>query len=97
MMFLRQETAGHVKYVLPRSKNGIKKKSSSRWSASSVRVICVRPLYSVRFLSPKLTAFRLLENCTCPISISKCRVCVCVPSDAFHVRMSKMADGKRAL
>lgn len=95
-MFLRQETAGHVKYVLPRSKNGIKK-SSLRWSASSVSVISVRPLYSVCFLSPKLMAFRLLENCTRPISINKCRVCVCVPSDAFHVRMSKMADGKRAL
>lgn len=26
MMFLRQETAGHVKYVLPRAKNGLKKR-----------------------------------------------------------------------
>lgn len=25
MMFLRQETAGHVRYVLPRSKNGMEK------------------------------------------------------------------------
>lgn len=98
MMFLRQETAGHVKYVLPCAKNGLKKKEKKK---APLRVVvgivceCHPCASAVLGLFPvtKADGVQASENCTCPISISKCRVCVCVPSDAFHVRMSKMADG----
>lgn len=81
----------HVRKMVLKKK---KKKASLR---VVVGIVCERhPCASAvlgLFPVTKADGVQASENCTCPISISKCRVCVCVPSDAFYVRMSKMADG----
>lgn len=81
-------------------KSGKKKKkrnphSSVWWSTSSVSVIRVASAVRSGFKKNK-TKKRKERNGTCPISISKCTILCVRPvrCDAFHVRMSKTADGR---